>query len=196
MNESRAVNWDQKGANHRDWDQKGANRYAVALVPRTNLGCRMASVEDESRLGRSSERGVAAVVWATEVSPGSRGMDVEAVQRESGAQSCIAGVNLVGRHVPEYDRSQLLLVPRVRSRALVRPRPVVSGPDVDLRVASWGGTGGRSWPTSGSSSRRPSRAAGTSVSHVAGGPDPAGGLAARSGCRSSWTDARESAPPT
>ena len=66
-------------------------------------------------------------------------MDVEAVQRESGAQSCIAGVNLVGRRVPECDRSQLLLVPRVRSRALVRPHSVVSGPDADLRVASWGG---------------------------------------------------------
>ena len=68
-------------------------------------------------------------------------MDVEAVQRESGAQSCIAGVNLVGRHVPEYDRSQLLLVPRVRGRALVRPHSAVSGPDADLRVASWGGAG-------------------------------------------------------
>ena len=104
----------------------------------------MASIEDESQLGRSSERGAAAVVRTAKVSSGSHGMDAEAVQRESGTQPCIAGVNLVGRRVPECDRSQLLLVPRVRSRALVRPRPVVSGPGVDLRVASWGGTGGQS----------------------------------------------------
>ena len=166
------------------------------LVPWTNLGCRMASVEDEPQLGRSSERGAAAVVRTAKVSSGSHGVDVEVVQRESGTQPCIAGVNLVGRRVPEFDRSQLLLVPRVRSRALARPRPVAPGPDADLRVASWGGTGGQSWPTSGSSSRRPSRAARTSVSHVAGGSDSAGGLAARSGCGSSWSDARESAPPT
>ena len=85
------------------------------LVPWTNLGCRMASVEDESQLGRSSERGAAAVVRTAKVSSGSHGMDVEVVQRESGTQPCIAGVNLASRHVPECDRSQLLLVPRVPS---------------------------------------------------------------------------------
>ena len=166
------------------------------LVPWTNLGCRMASIEGESQLSRSSKRGAAAVVRTAKMSSGSHGKVVEVVQRESGTQPCMAGVNSVGRRVPECDRSRLLGNVRVRSRALVRPRLVVSGPDVDLRVASWGGTGGRSWSTSGSSSWCSTRAARMSVSHVAGGSDSAGGLAARSGCGSSWSDARESAPPT
>ena len=99
----------------------------------------MASIEGESQLSRSSKRGAAAVVRTAKMSSGSHGMVVEVVQRESDTQPCIAGVNSVGRRVPECDRSRLLGNVRVRSRALVRPRPVVSGPDVDLRVASWGG---------------------------------------------------------
>ena len=165
------------------------------LVPRTNLGCEMASIEGESQLSRSSKRGAAAVVRTAKMSSGSHGMVVEVVQRESDTQPCIVGVNSVGRDVLEGDRSRFSGNVRVRSRALVHPCLVVSGPNVDLRVAP-GGPGGWSWSTSSSSSWCSTRAARMSVSHVAGGSDSAGGLAARSGCGSSWSDARESAPPT
>ena len=95
----------------------------------------MASIEGESQLSRSSKRGAAAVVRTAKMSSGSHGMVVEVVQRESDTQPCIVGVNSVGREVLEGDRSRFSGNVRVRSRALVHPRLVMSGPDVDLRVA-------------------------------------------------------------